>query len=129
MQMASASRDNQRTLLAVWDPNRDRVVQVGTGLMEQAQLLEGWRDEWRPQAEREVQFALLVPEIAAAEDIEVTEEDVDARLRQIAEERDETVNRVKRAYKESGLLEALRAGLLEERVVEFLVAEATLSNP
>jgi trigger factor len=93
------------------------------------QLLEGWRDEWRPQAEREVQFALLVPEIAAAEDIEVTEEDVDARLREIAEGRNEPVNRVKRAYKESGLLEALRAGLLEERVVEFLVAEATLSDP
>ncbi len=43
MQMASASRDGRRTLLAVWDPERNRVVQVGTGLMEQAQLLEGWR--------------------------------------------------------------------------------------
>jgi trigger factor len=92
-------------------------------------LLEGWREEWRPQAEREVRFGLLVPEIARAEGIEVTDEDVEARLRQIAEERDEPVTRVKRAYKESGLLEALRAGLLEERVVEFLVAEATLPTP
>ncbi|UCD25491.1 MAG: prolyl oligopeptidase family serine peptidase [Gemmatimonadota bacterium] len=42
MQMASASRDGQRTLLSMWDPDRNRVVQVGTGLMEQAQLIEGW---------------------------------------------------------------------------------------
>ncbi len=43
MQKASASRDSRLTLLAVWDPDRNRTVQVGTGLMEQAQLLEGWR--------------------------------------------------------------------------------------
>jgi dipeptidyl aminopeptidase/acylaminoacyl peptidase len=42
MQMASAERDARRTLLAVWDPARNRVVQVGTSLMEQVQLLEGW---------------------------------------------------------------------------------------
>jgi hypothetical protein len=33
-----------------------------------------------------------------------------------------------RAYKERGLLEALRAGLLEERVVEFLLSAANLSD-
>jgi dipeptidyl aminopeptidase/acylaminoacyl peptidase len=43
MQQAQASRDSSRTLLAVWDPDRNDAVQVGTGLMEQAELLEGWR--------------------------------------------------------------------------------------
>jgi dipeptidyl aminopeptidase/acylaminoacyl peptidase len=43
MQKASASRDASRTLLAVWDPDRNRAVQIGSGLMERAELLEGWR--------------------------------------------------------------------------------------
>ncbi|UCG88554.1 MAG: S9 family peptidase [Gemmatimonadota bacterium] len=43
MQRASSERDAQRTLLAVWDPDRNRAVQVGTGLLEQALLPEGWR--------------------------------------------------------------------------------------
>jgi dipeptidyl aminopeptidase/acylaminoacyl peptidase len=43
MQQASASRDSTRTLLAVWDPDRNRALQVGSGLVEQAELLEGWR--------------------------------------------------------------------------------------
>ncbi len=42
MQQAQASRDSGRTLLAVWDPDRNRAVRVGTGLMEHAELLEGW---------------------------------------------------------------------------------------
>ncbi|KPJ85437.1 MAG: hypothetical protein AMS18_16315, partial [Gemmatimonas sp. SG8_17] len=32
MQRASAGRDAQRTLLAVWDPDRNGVVQIATGL-------------------------------------------------------------------------------------------------
>lgn len=43
MQKARASADERRTLLAVWDTERDHVVQVGTDLLAIAQLLEGWR--------------------------------------------------------------------------------------
>ena len=43
MQQTSQSRDSRRSLLAVWDPDRNRVVQVGTGLLENASLMEGWR--------------------------------------------------------------------------------------
>jgi FKBP-type peptidyl-prolyl cis-trans isomerase (trigger factor) len=60
--------------------------------------------------------------------MEVADEDVDARLREEAEARGQPVSQVRRRYKERGLLEVLRAQLLEDRVVEFLVAEATLSG-
>ena len=43
MQKARESADERRTLLAVWDTERDHVVQIGTDLLETAQLLEGWR--------------------------------------------------------------------------------------
>lgn len=43
MQQTSKERDARRTLLAVWNPDRQRAVQIGTGLLENATLMEGWR--------------------------------------------------------------------------------------
>ncbi|NRA02296.1 MAG: trigger factor [Myxococcales bacterium] len=95
---------------------------------ELATQAEGWREEWRPGAEREVRLALVVPEIARAESIEVSEEELEEELRSIARARGEPESRVRRAYKEQGLLESLRAGLLEARVVEFVASSATLTK-
>jgi trigger factor len=92
-----------------------------------AELVQGWREEWRPHAERDVRLALLVPDIAEGHDIQVSDEDMDAQLRQIAEQRGEPFAQLKRSYREQGLIEALQGGLLEERVVDFLVSEATVN--
>ncbi len=91
-------------------------------------MIASWREEWRPHAERDVRLALLVPEIAKAEDIEVSDEDVDEHLRRVAEEKGRSLSALKRSYREQGLLDALEGGLLEERVVEFLISQATLSD-
>jgi trigger factor len=91
-------------------------------------VVEGWRQDWRPAAERDVRFSFLVGEIARAEKIEVGSEELDEQLKKIADERKESLSRVKRAYREQGLVQALEAGMLEQKVVEFLVSEATLSD-
>jgi len=41
-QQVSQGRDANRTLLAVWHLDEDRVVQLGSDLMASAQLLHGW---------------------------------------------------------------------------------------
>ena len=91
-------------------------------------LVESWREEWRPLAERDVQLGLLVPEIAKAEAIEVTAEEVDERLAEIAKEQDRGTTEIRKAYKDGGVLPALEGALLEEKVVAFLVSEASLSD-
>ncbi len=91
-------------------------------------LIESWREEWRPLAERDVQLGLLVPEIAKAEGIEVTPEEVDERLARIANEQGRPATEIRKAYKGEGLLPALEGVLLEEKVVAFLVSEASLSD-
>ena len=93
---------------------------------ELGRAITSWRQEWRPQAERDVRLALLVPKIAKAEGIEVSSEDVDAHLRRVAEETSRPLADIKRDYRKQGVLEALEGGLLEQNVVEFLVSEATL---
>jgi trigger factor len=90
------------------------------------EVLERWQEEWRPRAERDVRLALLVPEIAKAEQLEVTPDEVDEHLRHMAQEQGESVSKLKRAYREKGLLGVLESGLLEERVLEFLISQATL---
>ncbi len=91
-------------------------------------LIESWRKEWRSLAERDVQLGLLVPEIAKAEGIEVTPEQVDERLAAIAKEQGRAATEVRKAYKDGGLLPALEGVLLEDKVVAFLVSEASLSD-
>ena len=41
-QQASADRDAERTLLAVWHLDADRVVPIGSDLAERVELLDGW---------------------------------------------------------------------------------------
>ncbi|MFQ5514951.1 MAG: trigger factor [Myxococcota bacterium] len=95
---------------------------------EIGKLIADWREQWRPVAEREVRLGLLVPEIAKAEGIDVSSEEVEERLRQMAEEEGQPLSKLKRVYRERGLQEALEAALLEEKVVEFLLSQATLSD-
>lgn len=91
-------------------------------------MLEQWRQEWRPAAERDVRLGFLLPEIAKAESIEASPEDVDQRLKEMAERGGQSVGEMKKAYRERGLLDALHASVVDERVVEFLVSAASLSE-
>ncbi len=42
-QMAEKDADAKRTLLAIWHLDDDRLVRIGSDLMEETELLEGWR--------------------------------------------------------------------------------------
>jgi len=91
-------------------------------------MMERWREEWRDQAERDVRLSFLLSEISGAEEISASDEDVEERMRTIAESEGQPLQMVQKAYKERGLEDALRASLVEERVVELLVSEASVSD-
>jgi trigger factor len=92
------------------------------------QLVERWTEELRPQVESEIKLALLAPAIAKAESIEVSDADVDEQLTRIAEANGQKVGELKREYRERGLVDALRAGILEQKAVEFALDAAKLSD-
>ena len=91
-------------------------------------MIESWTQEWRPAAERDVQLGFLLPAIAEAESIEVSDEELEERLVEIAEEEKQTVEVVREAYQQRGYMDALRSSLLEQRVVEFAVAAASVTE-
>jgi trigger factor len=93
-----------------------------------AQLVERWSEELRPQVENEIRLALLAPAIAKAESIEVSDADVEEQLTRIAEANGQKLGELRREYRERGLLDALRAGILEQKAVEFALDAAKLSD-
>ena len=93
---------------------------------ELGKRVERWRTEWRAQAERDVRLALLVPEIAKAEQLRVSPEDIEAQLGKLAEEQGTSADVLRQRFTDHGLLDALEGGLLEQCVVEFLGSQATL---
>ncbi|HTO52036.1 MAG TPA: trigger factor [Myxococcota bacterium] len=87
-------------------------------------LVERWTTELRPQVESELKLALLAPAIAKSEAIEVSDADVDQELTKLAEADQQSFSELKRQYRERGLLEGLRAGILEQKTVEFALDAA-----
>jgi FKBP-type peptidyl-prolyl cis-trans isomerase (trigger factor) len=54
--------------------------------------------------------------------------EVEARLDRIAEEQGTDVKKLRKAYQDAGVLEAIRGQLLEEKAVEFLLGEAKVEE-
>ncbi len=100
-----------------------RISREGLG-----ELVERWAAELRPQVENEIKLALLAPVIAKAEAIEVSDAEVDEQLTRIAEANGQKVSELRREYRERGLTDALRAGILEQKAVEFALDAAKLSD-
>ncbi len=90
--------------------------------------LERWQEEWRPAAEREVREALVLEAVAEAKALAVDDAEVDARLVAIAAEQKVDAARLRKAYREQGLLEAVRAQLLDEKALEALCRDARIEE-
>jgi trigger factor len=91
--------------------------------------LERWAVEWRPLAEREVREALLLEAVAAQEGLTAEEAELEARLEAMAKEQGVEPTRLRKAYQEADLLEALRVQVLDEKALDLLLREARIEAP
>lgn len=85
------------------------------------------REDFRPKAETEVRGQLLFEAVSKQENIEVTDEDVEKKLESIAEESQNPLSQVRKAYKEQQSKDALKSRIREEKTIAFLKAAATYS--
>jgi trigger factor len=79
------------------------------------------------RAERKVKAAILLGALARAENIEVTREDVDARLAEIAEKSGKHVAKVRVEY-QGERRDALESQILEEKLMDYLTKQATITD-
>lgn len=88
--------------------------------------VEEARDQLRPQAERAVKRVLLVDRIADTQGLQASEEELDQRVEEIAEQNDTTPARVYANLQKAGRLEQLEQQITEDKVFEFLKGESKI---
>jgi trigger factor len=104
--------------------------QLGSAIPEEelsGHMVE-WRERWRPGAERDVRETLLLEAVAGEVGCEVEDGEVEERLEQMAREQGIDPARLRQAYRERGMLDALRAQMVEDKALEFLVSEAKVEE-
>jgi trigger factor len=100
----------------------------GVGRTAVDRQMARWEHEWRPLIEREVREEWLLAEVARVQEIAVEDAEVEARLDRMAEEQGTDAAKLRKAYREAGVIEAIRGQLLEEKAVEFLLGEAKVED-
>ena len=86
------------------------------------------KEHARPAAEYGVRRMLLIERVAEMEQLHATEEDVSARVEEIAAENDMEVAEVRRQLARSGRLQALASDLTERRVFDYLKSVSTIEK-
>jgi len=104
--------------------------QLGSAIPEDElnQRLIEWREAWRPGAERDVRETLLLEAVAREVGCEVEDSAVEERIEQTARDQGIDPARLRQAYGERGMLDALRGQMLEDKALEFLVSEAKVEE-
>lgn len=91
--------------------------------------LDRWAVEWRPLAEREVREALLLEAVAAQEGLSADDAELEARLVSMAQEQGMEPAKLRKAYQEAEMVEAVRVQILDEKALDLLVREARIEAP
>ncbi len=86
------------------------------------------REEARPDAEKDVRSSLILEKIADVEKIEVTEEEVDALIREMAEERREPAAALKTRLTREGGLDKIKSTRRNQKALELIYREAKITG-
>lgn len=95
--------------------------QLGTSEQQMAENM-------RPQATFNVKAFLLLEAIRKTEGIDVPEEEIDAEIKQMAEEKGQNPARLRATMEKNQQLLLLRAQMREERVLDFLMGAAEVTE-
>ncbi len=89
---------------------------------------ERWMEQWRGRAEREVRETLILEAVARDAEIKAEDNEVDAKLEEMARERGVDVAALERAYGDDHLRAALGGQVVDEKALDFLIREAKVEE-
>jgi trigger factor len=92
------------------------------------QQLDRMRQDGRPAAERRVREYLLLDALAEAEDISASDDDIEARLHELAESQGSDPEKMRSMAEEQGWLDAIEVELRNERIYEHLATKAKIEE-
>jgi trigger factor len=88
---------------------------------------EAMHAEMQQRAERKIRAGLLLGAIADQQKIDVSEADLDAKLRELAEASGKHIAKVKAEY-QGERREGLRSQILQNKLLEYLLSQATITE-
>jgi trigger factor len=86
------------------------------------------REEARPDAERDVRSSLILEKIADAEGLEVSDEEVDNLIREMADERHEPAATLKTRLTREGGLDKIKSTRRNQKALELIYREAKITG-
>ena len=96
---------------------------------EEAQNLAGnMRKDFEPRAEEDIKTEIILAKIAEKEEIKVDDNDVQKRMKKMAEESRRSFVDIEKFYREHNLMDNLRGSIVEEKTIEFLRENAVIKE-
>ena len=91
-------------------------------------FVEGKREELRKQAQERVRLNMLLDRIAGAENISVSDDEVDAEIEKIAAQINQPKEKLKGMLQKNERIEGLRKDMARNKVMEFLLGKANVTE-
>lgn len=107
---------------------KERKLSVEDYLKHTNQTIEDLRNSYDEDARNYLKLLLVFREIVDKEKIEVKDEDYDAEIHGVAQERGTTPEAVRAYIEKAGSEESVRNRILREKVVDFLVHASNIKN-
>jgi len=105
-----------------------RLAAQGVDLKNLGVTEEKLRGDYKAMAQKQVKTFLILEKIASQEGIAATDEEVDGRLNEMAERMHQKFDVVKRYYEKNGLLPEVKAGILRDKTLNFLLEKANVNT-
>jgi len=86
------------------------------------------QEDYRETAKKQVRTFLILEKIANQEGIAVTDEEAEGRLKEISERTNQKFDVVKRYYEKNGLIPEVKAGIMSNKTLDFLLQKANIST-
>ena len=82
----------------------------------------------KPQAEKQIKTTLVLEAIAKAENVEVTDEEVDSKIADMAKQYNMEVDKLKSLMQDADM-DGIREELAMNKVIDMLVEKAKITKP
>jgi trigger factor len=93
-----------------------------------AEKLNEFREQIRPEAERAVKRILMIERIAETQSLAASDDDIDARVEEIAVANNTDASKVYAELQKAGRLESMERELTEKAVFDFLMAQSEITD-
>ncbi len=88
---------------------------------------EKLQEDYKAMAQKQVRTFLILDKIAGQEGIAVTDEEAENRLKEMSERMHQKFDVLKRYYEKNGLLPEVKAGIIRDKILNFLLEKANVN--